>query len=403
MGDIFKQKFKRKDGRTGESRKWYGEFTDEHGKRRRVPLSIDKEAARAILRKHIKSVERRRAGLEDEFTESANSPLKGLLAGFLDHLKLKGRRPRYREEVEQIVTIILEACRFRTLADLKAGPLDSYLAAMTNPKDRGKDNPRPASARTRAKHRQAIVGFANFLVKKGKLEANPLERSTKPEGDESRRRRALSVDELKRLIVAAKDRPLKEGLLIRWGPRAGKLERRLPRDEIARLEWTGRNNVLLYRTAYYTGFRADELRSLWAGDLIGSRDNPTLFLPQDRTKNKKDALCPIPALLASDLRAWIEQNALGEGDPIFKVPRDTAALIRKDLAEAGIAYEDARGRVADFHALRGSLSSHMNAAGVAPTVAKAIMRHSTIKLTLDRYHDEAMNDERGAIDRLPEV
>lgn len=391
MGDVFKQQYKRRDGQSGQSKKWYGQFRDHAGKLRRVPLATDKGAARAMLAEMIRQVERRRAGLADDFTEAATGPLDELRTAYLADLKLRGRKPRYREEVEQLLGIVVKACGFTTPGDLRSEALDIYLAGMEG------------SARTRAKHRQAIVGFANWLMRKGKLPANPLARSTRPEGDQTRKRRALSLEELQRLVEAAAGRPLAEGTLIRWGPRTGQYDRKLPDAERVRLTLQGRNNALLYRTAFYTGLRADELRSLWAGDLVITEGRARLALPRERTKNKKDANCPLPTRLAHDVAAWIEDRGLGAGDPIFSVPRDTAKLIRADLKAAGIAYRDARGRVADFHALRASLSSHMNAAGAPATTAKAIMRHSTIKLTMDTYHDEAMNDEYAVLDKLPDV
>ena len=48
MGAIFKQRWTR-DGVTREARKWYGEYRDETGTVRRVALSPDKQAARALL------------------------------------------------------------------------------------------------------------------------------------------------------------------------------------------------------------------------------------------------------------------------------------------------------------------------------------------------------------------
>jgi integrase len=391
MGDVFRQQFRKKDGSRGESRKWYGQYRDHAGKLRRVPLAADKGAARAMLAELVRQVERRRAGLADDFTEAAASPLAELRAAYLADLKLRGRKERYRVEVEQLLTIIVEACGFRTPGDLRSEALDVYLAGMEG------------TARTRAKHRQSVVGFANWMVRKGKLPANPLQRSTRPEGEQARKRRALSAEELRALVAAAEARPLLEGTLIRWGPRAGSHDRRLPEAERERLRVQGRNNALLYRTAFYTGLRADELRSLWAGDLTLDGEHPRLLLPKERTKNKKDALCPLPRRLAADLGAWVADRGIGPAEPVFRVPRDTAKLLRADLAAAGIEYRDARGRVADFHSLRMSLSTHLGAGGVGPTTRQGLMRHSDVRLSLQTYHDEAMDDARAAVEGLPEV
>ncbi len=388
---LYRQKYHTKTGELAESSKWYGRYHDHTGKLKSVPLAKDKAAARAMLAALERQAERRRAGISDEFTEAAAGPLAPLVAAFLADLKLRGRTDGYRAEAESLLGRIFVACGFATLADLRAGPLDLYLSAMEG------------SARTRAKHRQAAVGFAAWLVRKGKLASNPLDSSTRPEGTTTRKRRALTADELRAIVAVAVDRPLREATLIRWGPRTGRHERRLPEEELARLAVAGRNNALLYRTAFYTGLRADELRSLWAGDLVTAGPLPCLHLPGERTKNGDDADLPLPPRLAADLAAWIADRNLGPGDPLFAVPHETAKLLRADLAAAGIPYRDARGRVADFHALRASLASHLNAAGVGITAAKNLMRHSTIVLTADTYHDPALDETRAALARLPDI
>jgi hypothetical protein len=45
-------------------------------------------------------------------------------------------------------------------------------------------------------------------------------------------------------------------------------------------------------------------------------------------------------------------------------------MMRKDLAEAGIPFEDAQGRRADFHALRMSLNTHLAKRKLPPRRAK---------------------------------
>jgi len=77
---LLKQTFTRKDPATGKkvtrkSRKWYGEFRDECGIKRRVPLSTDKSAAQAMLTEKLHNVERRRAGFEDDLTVEVMRPL----------------------------------------------------------------------------------------------------------------------------------------------------------------------------------------------------------------------------------------------------------------------------------------------------------------------------------------
>jgi len=61
--------------------------------------------------------------------------------------------------------------------------------------------------------------------------------------------------------------------------------------------------------------------------------------------------------------------------------------MQKDLAAAVIPYKDEQGRQADFHALRGSLCTHLAVHGIDPHTRKEIMRHSELSLTLKNYTD----------------
>ncbi len=79
---------------------------------------------------------------------------------------------------------------------------------------------------------------------------------------------------------------------------------------------------------------------------------------------------------------------------------DLATMKRAPKA-AGIAYRDASGRVADFHALRHTFITRLARSGVAPAVATSLARHSTITLTMDHYTHTLMEDERSALARLP--
>jgi hypothetical protein len=78
MGDVFKQQYKRSSGKGGELRRYYGNLVDEHGKRKRVALSTDKQAARSMLRDLEREAERRKAGLIDVFAESRKTPSREL-------------------------------------------------------------------------------------------------------------------------------------------------------------------------------------------------------------------------------------------------------------------------------------------------------------------------------------
>ena len=81
------------------------------------------------------------------------------------------------------------------------------------------------------------------------------------------------------------------------------------------------------------------------------------------------------AMLRKDLEAaraaWIAEAV---------TPEEVTAHEQSDF----LAYEDAAGGKADFHALRHKFITELVKAGVQPKDAKELARHSTITLTMDR-------------------
>jgi integrase len=67
-----------------------------------------------------------------------------------------------------------------------------------------------------------------------------------------------------------------------------------------------------------------------------------------------------------------------------------------------MADRDDTGRYADFHSLRHSFISNLARSGVHPKVARALARHSTITLTMDRYSYTLIEEQAEALSALPD-
>ncbi len=81
------------------------------------------------------------------------------------------------------------------------------------------------------------------------------------------------------------------------------------------------------------------------------------------------------------------------GELVFKrFPR--IERFKRDLKKAGIPYQDALGRYADFHSLRKTLGTNLAKAGVPRRTAMSVMRHSDGKLTDKIYTDENLAGDR---------
>lgn len=199
-----------------------------------------------------------------------------------------------------------------------------------------------------------------------KLPASPLAKIKRSEtrGQERRKRRVLSIDELVRLIAVA-------------GVRA-----------------------FVYAFAFYTGIRRNELRNLLVSDLHCEGGEWSVVVRAAISKNRKEARLPIFRGLVPALEKHLAGRA-GQRLLFASIPRcDT---LREDLKRAGIPYKDAEGRQADFHSLRHATSTHMSASHAAPRAQMSMMRHQDMKLTMGTYTDEAHISRREAIEKLPNV
>ena len=233
-----------------------------------------------------------------------------------------------------------------------------------------------------------------------------------------RKRRALTEDELTRLLDAARRRPLQDAMTIRHGPNKGKAIAKVNEGRRIELEWLGRERALIYKTYLLTGLRMSELASLTVGQL--ELDGPLPFAVLDAADDKSRCGADIPLRpdLATELRQWLDARlanrqsdarATGTEIPdelppesaVFNVSASLCRILDRDLKFAGIPKKDDRGRTVDVHALRHTFGTHLSKAGVAPRVAQAAMRHSSIDLTMNVYTDPRLLDVHGALDSLP--
>lgn len=224
-------------------------------------------------------------------------------------------------------------------------------------------------------HRAAARSFVLWLRKDGRLADDPLIglASYNAKADPRHDRRALSLDELQRLIAVAASGPTYKRM-------------------------TGRARSLCYRLATTTGLRYSEIQSITTTGLTFG-DSPTVQVAAAYCKNGEPATLPLPGDLAHDLADFVA--SIPEGAPVFDLPEGGgAAMVRFDLERADIPYKDASGRPFDFHALRGMCATMLDAAGVSPRTVQRLMRHSKLEMT-DRYTRPRLVDIERAAERLP--
>ena len=266
--------------------------------------------------------------------------------------------------------------------------------------------------RTINTYRAAIVAFCNWAVGHGRLTVNPLRGLSKlDESDVRRERRALTVDELRILCNAARERPLREALTVRIGENKGKTIANVSGSDRERLERGGAERALVYQMLAFTGLRRGELAKLTVSCLRLDDEKPYLQLVSKNTKGGKAAQIPLHSDLVPMLREHIadieaQDKANGvlrsaETTPLLRVPRNLVTLLDKDLAYAGILKTDEDRRTVDVHSLRHTFATMLSRAGVTPRMAQELMRHSDIRLTMNTYTHLELADTAKAMDALP--
>jgi integrase len=296
-----------------------------------------------------------RAGLTPPKTmqEAAQRNLLAHLEDFLGDMRRRGKSEKYLANLEFRVGKLVADCDWK--AAINVTP-DSFQAWLRGHPD--------LSAKTSNDYLEAVRCFFNWLIKNGRFSINPLltVEKVRTEGRQTRERRAFTGDEFKRLLVVAGE------------------------------------HKTAYLMAAHTGLRRSELAQLKWADLRLEETKPFVLVRASTTKNGKVA----PMCLHPELAAALREHK-GESHPedlVFKrFPR--IERFKRDLKKAQVAYQDALGRFADFHALRKTFGTNLAKAGVPRRTAMSLMRHSDGKLTDKIYTDENLLGTDTTIETLP--
>ncbi len=380
-----------------ESGKYLARFRDGQGVTKTVPTDCrDLMAARAVLGELERRAELVRAGIvtpaQDAISDHRRTTIGAHVDAYLASLKAKGTTPKHVVTVERLLRGVIAGCGFKTLADIRREPVERWLGGPANA---------ARSARTKNTSRNAAVWFGNFCVDTERLLANPLSRLPRfnEQADRRRQPRAFTPEELTRLLDAARRRPLDEAERYNRGWRRGQRGARLRPETRAKLERLGYERALMYRTLVLTGLRLGELASIRACDVVLDDDAPHIVLDARHEKARRGATIPLRPDLAEDLRRWIGTR---RDAPLFRVSENAVKVLNRDIAFAGIAKRDERGRTVCIHSLRHTHGTLLTKAGVAPRVVQSAMRHASLGMT-GVYVDPIQLDVAGALRALPEL
>jgi integrase len=382
MASIFRQRYtaKGKDGKRvrKQSQFWYIDYKDADGIRKRVKGFKDKAATVQLAAQLERETEQAQVGIVDRYKEHRKRPLSAHLDDYRASLMNKGTTEKHAYLVYNRAKAVIDACGFAFVGDISASKVQAYLAERRQEKPKQ----RAIGIRTSNFFLQSLKQFSRWLVADGRTGENPLAylQGQNPKTDIRHRRRALSSNEIERLIEATARGPARNGM-------------------------SSKERVMLYSLALTSGLRASELASLtWqCFDFEGSP--PTVRVEACYSKHRREDIQPLPADVAEGFRRWQCEIQPGPQDCVFGTfnKNNASRMLKKDLAAAEIPYTDSADRTCDFHALRATYITHIVKGGASPKIAQHLARHSSISLTFDVYTHIGLHDAQGALSALPHI
>lgn len=373
------------------------EYYNHEGERKKKSTRCpDRDAVQQLANELERKAMLRREGVidaaQDRISVEGRRPLSEHVADYLADLRARGNTAKHVATNKRHVEFVANACRAERVAELTASAVQQAIGSL-----REGDN--DASLRTCNSYLRSVKSFTRWLRRDKRLADDPLSGLSAYNEETDRRhvRRELTPEEIGWLLVTT------EGYT--------RPEHNMP----------GSDRAMVYRLALGTGFRAAELRSLTPVSFDLDSNPPTVTAGAAYSKRRREDVQPIRGDLAERLREWLAGRARDER--LFaRLPGDTARMLRSDLKEARQAwlkaaktkeerlnrektdflkYEDCAGKIADFHATRHTYVSSIVNGGASVRTAMELARHSTSRLTVDRYSHPRLHDIRGALDNLP--
>ncbi len=424
---VTRVNYRDRSGQLRTASKWYVQFRDQNGRRRRLPAFSNKAASMELARKIEQLVDYFRAsggaidptlqswiaelprdtadslvriGVIDARRAATGKNLHEHLAEFRDALRAKGVTQKHITLLSTRITRLLDECGFRSWSDLHSSAVMAKLNDMAaeSVDEDGRETP-GISAQTFNFYLQAIKQFCRWAVKDRRIAESPVAhlQGLNVRTDRRHDRRALTMDELRELLKHVATATTRFGI-------------------------SGSDRAILYRVAVETGLRVGELRSLTRASMRLRGEAPSITVSASYSKRRRQDTLP----LRPDTAAFLRKHLRGkpDGELVFQLPDKPAKMFRADLEaarsawiEAGkteaekksraksafLRYADKSGRVADFHALRHTFISNLARGGVHPKLAQDLARHSDVNLTLSRYSHTELEEQANALASLPSL
>lgn len=367
--------------RRSRSPYWWLEFRDHRYLAHRISTQIkDERPARAYADKILQLVDFRRAGLD--LTPTLTAWVSRMPARRRDHLlkleiidatnttfgTLKEHIEAYQAELEtrDLNPMHVQATIYQieqvwagagclTVEGIRPAAVSAWLKKQ---RDDG------ISTSTSNHYLVSAKSFLKWCVDKGRIHRNPLAELRKLKVIHSRRPRALTREEVGKLLATT----------------------------------GGTDRYWLYRLAIETGLRRKQLKSLTAAS-FDFRAN-AVRVEASESKAGRKAVLPLRLETAKELRPWLKGKS--KNKPVLKVHYRSSEMFARDLHKAKIKRVTPQGTLV-FHSLRHTAITEFARAGVHPKIAQRLAQHASIATTMDVYSHVVDRELREAVDKLSKV
>jgi integrase len=313
----------------------------EWDKARDFPLQVtQKRVAEEMLREKVKEFELEAVGLAPaaSIRAAAKTPLVEHLAAYLDSVASSGKSKNTVGAYKRGISTFLARSKWTTLDDAGPAGFDRW---------RIEHEPSP-------KYANDVLGFLRtwfgWMIRRKLLAADPLADVAKSKArNDGCKRAAFTAEQLDALCACVP--PVRS---------------------------------FAYRFASSTGIRRGEMNNLRWSDFQLEGDAPTVLVRASISKNARTECLPLSPSVVALLRE-MQPDLCQPFEWVFRNRVPNMDTFHRDRKRAGIPATDASGAKFDFHALRTTFITMLNAAGVAPRVAMGLARHSDMKLTMKVY------------------
>ena len=361
MASLFRNSVNR-NGRRIVYPTWYGSFRNEHGKWEKVQLFTDKTASGRRLNEIQRDADLRRAGVLTPMMDHAAKSVDTHRDDYIADLRGQNVSAQHLKNVESRIKEILKLGEWKRLTDITADSMRGVLNAVGKRQAGGTKKKQGLALSTVNSFLKVSRAFVHWLVQRGRLNADPLavlKKADESKAEKRRARRALSGEEIIRLLSAS------------------------PPDR-----------SFVYKFIILSGLRRGEARQLRVADLHLAATLPFIQLRTEQTKNGKADQIPVHPELLAELKERTAKKL-----PAAKVFPSIPEIrtLMKDLRNARVDFLNDTNQRVDLHAQRHTYCTLVAKSGASMKTAQTLMRHGDPRLTMNVYSHVGIFDTASAL------